>query len=358
MVPTSHRREQHAPEQRNDDSVREPPAQVLLASVVHLSEAMHGVRTRVAGVSGFIPTIIAYPGYGSTTWVRVLARVVLTSEPAAARGKVRGWRAFTSVPVRHSEVEVEIGGVIHPVRADDGGLVDVVLQVHLAPGWHPVVLRSPGTAPAQAQVLIVAPDATFGIVSDIDDTVMVTALPRPLLALWNTLVLSERARTPTPGMAVLLDRIVARHPGAPVLYLSTGPWNVAPALARFLARNLYPKGILLLTDWGPTRQRWFRSGREHKRNNLERLAREFPGVQWLLVGDDGQHDPEIYADFARAHAGQTAAIAIRQLSAGEALLAGRRAHEDSPATEHGPVPWATAPDGAGMAAQLGNYGLL
>ncbi|MEO8222214.1 MAG: phosphatase domain-containing protein [Specibacter sp.] len=137
----------------------------------------------------------------------------------------------------------------------------------------------------------------------VSDTVMVTALTRPLLAMWNTLVLSERARIPTPGMAVLLDRIVARHPESPVRYLSTGPGNVAPALARFLERNMWSKGILLLTDWGPTRQRWFRSGREHKRTNLERLAREFLGIQWLLVGDDGQHYPEIYADIARAQAG-------------------------------------------------------
>ncbi|MFQ4149595.1 phosphatase domain-containing protein [Arthrobacter sp. LAPM80] len=358
MVPTSHQYEQHAPEKPTVDSVREPPARALLATVVHLSNVIHGVRMQVAGTIGFRPTIIAYPCYGSTTWVRVLARVVLTREAPATSEKVRGWRAFTSVPIPQSELEVEIGGVAHPVRADDGGLVDVVVQVSLEPGRHTVLLRSPGTVPAEAQVLVVAQDATFGIVSDIDDTVMVTALPRPLLAFWNTLVLSERARTPTPGMAVLLDRIVTRHPEAPVLYLSTGPWNVAPALGRFLARNLYPKGILLLTDWGPTRQRWFRSGREHKRTNLERLAREFPGIRWLLVGDDGQHDPEIYADFARTHAGQTAAIAVRQLSAGEALLAGRLPHEDAPTSEHGTVPWASAPDGAGIAEQLANYGLL
>ncbi|RAN73291.1 ACP synthase [Bacillus sp. SRB_336] len=358
MAPTSHQRRQDAPDQQDRSCVYEPPARALLASIMHISDVINGVRTRLAGAAGFAPTIVAYPGYGSTTWVRVLARVVLTTRKPAATDKVRGWRAFTSVPVRNGEVEVEIGGVIHPVHADSGGLVDVVLETSLAPGWHPVSLRSPHTAPAEARVLVVAPDTRFGIVTDIDDTVMVTALPRPLLALWNTLVLSERARTPTPGMAVLLDRIASRHPEAPVLYLSTGPWNVAPALARFLARNLYPEGVLLLTDWGPTRQRWFRSGWEHKHNNLQRLAREFPGVRWLLVGDDGQHDPAIYADFARAHAGQTAAIAIRQLSAGEALLAGGRAHEDAPATEHGAVPWVSAPDGAGLAAQLKDAGIL
>ena len=335
-----------------------PRARALLASVMHVIDTTHGSRTRVADAVGLVPTIVAYPGYGSTTWVRVLARVVMTSKPATTIGKVRGWRAFTSVPVRNSEVEVEIGGVSHMVHADRGGLIDVVLEASLTPGWHPVFLRSPLTAPAETRVFVVSPETTFGVVSDIDDTVMVTALPRPFLALWNTLVLSERARTPTPGMAVLLDRIVDRHPEAPILYLSTGPWNVAPALGRFLARNLYPKGVLLLTDWGPTRQRWFRSGPEHKNHNLQRLAQEFPGIRWLLVGDDGQHDPEIYAQFAREHAAQTAVVAIRQLSPGEALLAGGRAHDDAPATSHGNVPWVSAPDGAGLAKQLKEHDIL
>lgn len=336
----------------------EAPAPALLALVMLVADAVHGMRTRLANATGSVPAIVAYPGYGNASSVRVLARVVLMRQTATASGRVRGWRSFTSVPIRHSDVEVEIGGAIHSVRADAGGLVDVVLAATLSPGWHPITLRSPVAAPAQGRILVVAPEAAFGIVSDIDDTVMVTLLPRPLLALWNTLVVSERARTPTPGMAVLYDRILAAHPQAPVVYLSTGPWNVAPALARFLARNLYPDGVLLLTDWGPTRQRWFRSGPEHKHGNLERLAREFPGVKWLLVGDDGQHDPQIYAEFARTHAPQTAAVAIRQLSPGEALLAGGRTPEDTPATAHGAVTWVSAPDGAGLAAQLKVHGFL
>lgn len=336
-----------------------PSARALLGMLMHVADAVHALRTRMATAKGDVPTIVAYPGYGNTTWVRVLARVVLTGKSGGATsGKLRGWKSFTSVPIRHSHVEVEMGGVSHSVQADGGGLVDVLLDAQLSPGWHTITLRSQGAAPAEARIQIVDPQATFGVVCDIDDTVMVTALPRPLLALWNTLVLSERARTPTPGMAVMLDRVMAQQPGAPILYLSTGAWNVAPALARFLARNLYPDGILLLTDWGPTRQHWFRSGREHKLKNLERLAREFPSVRWLLVGDDGQHDPEIYAEFARTHAAQTAAVAIRQLSTGEALLAGGRAHEDSPMAEHGVVPWVSAPDGAGLAMQLKEIGLL
>ncbi|ALV44245.1 ACP synthase [Arthrobacter alpinus] len=359
MVTTSHKPQLGTSDRQDHRHVADPPARALLNSVMHVADAVHALRSRIASATGAVPTVVAYRGYGTTKWVRVLARVVLTGKSGGATsGTVRGWQSFTSVPIRYSHVDVEIDGVTHSVQADSGGLVDVVLEASLPPGWHTIILRSASAAPAQAHIQILEPEATFGIVSDIDDTVMVTALPRPLLALWNTLVLSERARTPTPGMAVLLDRVVAQHPGAPVLYLSTGAWNVAPALARFLARNLYPDGVLLLTDWGPTRRHWFRSGREHKLGNLKRLAQEFPGVRWLLVGDDGQHDPEIYAEFVRTHAEKTAAVAIRQLSTGEALLAGGRTHEGTLASDHNAVPWVSAPDGAGLAKQLKDHGVL
>ncbi len=217
-----------------------------------------------------------------------------------------------------------------------------------------LALSAEGSEAVTAQVFIVDPASGFGILSDIDDTVMVTALPRPFLAAWNTFVLDEHARTPVAGMAVLYERLARAHPRSPFIYLSTGAWNVAPTLKRFLGRNLYPPGALLLTDWGPTHDRWFRSGREHKHRNLERLAQEFPDLRWLLIGDDGQHDPEIYGEFERAHPDNVAAIAIRQLSPGEAVLAGGRSN----AREQAGAPWLTAPDGAGLSAQLAAIGIL
>ena len=186
---------------------------------------------------------------------------------------------------------------------------------------------------------------------------MVTALPRPFLAAWNTFVLDEHARTPVAGMAVLYERLTRSHPGAPVIYLSTGAWNVAPTLTRFLERNLYPRGPMLLTDWGPTHDRWFRSGQEHKRESLARLAVDFPGFEWLLIGDDGQHDEELYGDFAAQHPENVAAIAIRQLSTGEAVLAGGRSRA-AEREEGSPVRWFFAPDGAGLSEQLTGAGLL
>jgi phosphatidate phosphatase APP1 len=274
---------------------------------------------------------------------------------------IRGWRSFTSVPVNDVAVTIGIAGVERRVTADRGGVVDVRLDIDLSPGWHMITIRTDESDPIEAPVFIVDTSVQFGIISDVDDTVMVTALPRPFLAAWNTFVLDEHARRPVPGMAVLYERLTRNNPGAPVVYLSTGAWNVAPTLTRFLSRNLYPAGPLLLTDWGPTHDRWFRSGTDHKRETLERLADEFPDVRWLLVGDDGQHDEELYRAFVGSHPENVRAVAIRQLSTSEAVLAGGRSKSEEHGSKSG-VPWYYAPDGAGIAEQLdeaeplGHYG--
>ena len=315
------------------------------------------MRERWARRRGHVPTVVPYTGYGSTEWVRVFCRVLLskpvraddTSKRRRRRREqgIRGWRSFTSVPVGDVPVVIEVGGERIEVLADRGGVVDTKIPVRLESGWNRAVLRVQGSEDVEAPVWVVGPDVDFGIVSDIDDTVMVTALPRPFVAFWNTFVLDEHARSPTPGMAVLYERLVRAHPGSPVIYLSTGAWNVAPTLTRFLSRNLYPAGPILLTDWGPTHDRWFRSGRAHKTENLHRLAEEFPHMRWLLIGDDGQHDEELYADFAKQHPGQVAAVAIRELSVGEAVLAGGRAKSEPHGAD---VQWVSASDGATISA--------
>ena len=53
-----------------------------------------------------------------------------------------------------------------------------------------------------------------------------------------------------------------------------------------------------MTDWGPNDDRWFRSGRQHKHDSLRRLLADLPELTWVLVGDDGQHDPALYDDLA------------------------------------------------------------
>ncbi len=331
---------------------------------VRLESALQAWQIRRSLAKGYVRTVLPYTGYGSTSWIRVLGRVVL-SKPVRDDGPetlktlregIRGWRNFMSPPIRYATVTVEVAGESHRVSADRGGVIDVRIPVQLPAGTNTVRLTSDSSATVESTVFVFPDDAEFGVVSDIDDTVMVTALPRPLLAAWNTFVVDEHARNATPGMSVMMERVTQQHQGAPVLYLSTGAWNVAPTLTRFLSRNLYPAGPLLLTDWGPTLDRWFRSGVEHKRSSLARLAREFPNIKWLLVGDDGQHDEAIYSEFSRTHPDNVLAVAIRQLSVGEAVLAGGRSSDT--ADRSSGAPWIYAPDGAGIAEKLEHLGIL
>jgi phosphatidate phosphatase APP1 len=338
-----------------------PPARLHRAA--RIEDALHGVIERRARQRGWRVAIVPFTGYGAPGWVRVMARVVLTPvdpRPRRRPEKVRGWRSFATLEVKHAAVTIEVGDRRHEAVADRGGYVDCLVEGDLPAGWASVRLTAEGAEPVAAPVRVVDPAVRLGIVSDVDDTVMVTALPRPLLAAWNTFVLDEHARMAVPGMAVLYERLTNRYPGAPVFYLSTGAWNVAATLTRFLSRHLYPAGPLLLTDWGPTDDRWFRSGREHKRATLARLARELPDLRWLLIGDDGQHDQEIYAEFAAEHADRVAAVAIRRLSPTQAVLAGGLPTPAGASESVGPQdqPWLYAPDGAGLWRLLRDAGLV
>ena len=212
-----------------------PPKILWLA---RLERRFHTWRERRARARGLTPTVTPFPGYGGDGWIRVLGRVLIVP-PRKPRGggeyaSVRGWRSFLAVPVGFARVEVTVAGTTHTVTADRGGVVDVVLDASLPTGWQTFTMTVEGSEPVESRVFVVAPDARFGIVSDVDDTVMVTALPRPLLAAWNSFVVDEHARQPVPGMAVLLERLAREHPGSPVVYLSTGAWNVAPTLVRFI----------------------------------------------------------------------------------------------------------------------------
>jgi phosphatidate phosphatase APP1 len=336
------------------------PAAQLIHWAARTEDAFHRWRERRGRKRGLVTTIVPYTGYGAPGWTRVLCRVVLARPGIVARlraDKVRGWRSFFSIPVSDAVVIVEAGGDQQRVHSNRGGVVDARLDTDLTPGWHTITMRTDDAERVSAPVFIVDPTTRFGIISDIDDTVMVTALPRPFLAAWNTFVLDEHARTPVAGMAVLYERLRREHPASPVIYLSTGAWNVAPTLTRFLDRNLYPPGALLLTDWGPTHDRWFRSGQEHKRTSLARIAEEFPELEWLLIGDDGQHDESIYGEFAAAHPQNVAAVAIRQLSTGEAVFAGGRS-KAAEREQQSSARWFYGQNGAELSRALQGAGLL
>ncbi|HET9872994.1 MAG TPA: phosphatase domain-containing protein [Propionibacteriaceae bacterium] len=338
-----------------------------------LEDVIRGRVARVLRGRDWRERLISYIGYGNDQFVRVLGRVVLTrgqlpddeadewtSEEPDEPERHRGWRVFFTAPAVGVSVTVELPTGPRQATTDRGGYLDARFDQHgLEPGWHEIMVKVADQDQVAARVLILGADIREGLVSDIDDTIMVTALPRPLIAAWNTFVRHESARKVVPGMPEFYRRLLEQRPGAPIVYLSTGAWNTAPTLIRFMRRHEYPTGPMLMTDWGPTNTGWFRSGQEHKRNSLKQLAEDFPQIRWTLVGDDGQHDPDIYSEFAATHPEQVSAIAIRQLTPTEQVLAhglpvptedlpthGDGAKEQKKAAEY------RAPDGFGLAQAM------
>src|SRR6478735_8223483 len=236
-----------------------------------LEDAYNGRKGRVLRSRGWTTRVVPLTGYGSVTQLRVVEL------------ETRGWRAFFATPAVDEPVTVRIDQRIVTTRTDRGGYVDLTVRGHgLSPGWHQIYIGSPGAQTIDVPVLVVGPTVTHGIISDIDDTVLSTSLPRPMIAAWNTFMRSEGARRAVPGMATMYRELLAEQPDAPIIYLSTGAWNTAPLLTRFLRRSGFPAGPMLLTDWGPTNSGWFRSGQEHKHAQLHRLARELPPSEQVL----------------------------------------------------------------------------
>lgn len=325
------------------------------------------ISRRIAAVLrrlGRQATLETYIGFGNTHHVRLFARALLrrqsdTFEPRRRRWrKLRGWRRFVTAEVPDLPVVASCAGYTFDLVTDADGYLNVHLQLPLEPGWHDVTLTLPNGRSSIAPILIIDPGTKVGIVSDIDDTIIVTQLPRPLLAGWNAFVRPEMARKPVPGMSEFYRRLRERYDGAPVIYVSTGAWNIAPAIEAFIDRNELPEGPALLTDWGPTNTGWFRSGITHKRDSLAGLRQMFPDTSWILIGDDGQHDPAIYAAFAAHHPQQTLAIGIRKLTPAESLLSHGLIAPPRPEEVPDITPYFEGADGFALDREFSAAGLL
>jgi phosphatidate phosphatase APP1 len=327
-----------------------------------------------------LPMIVPFIGHGSTQRVRVGGRVVLGRPEAAAPAvgvpeapepTLRSRRAvlrasiarFLTVEVPGAAVHVSGPGVDAQVHADRDGYLDAVLDVSgdaLAPGWHEFTMRLGDGAAASAQVLVVDPETQIGVVSDVDDTILETGLTRGIEFLRATLLTPVRDRTPLSGAAALYRAFTGPVDGAvrPVFYVSTSPWNLHEMLLEFIAIRRFPLGPLLLTDWGPSRSGLFRIGaQEHKVGLVERMLQEHPQLGLVLVGDSGQHDPEIYATLARAHPERIRAVYIRRT---RHALPGRIAAVDALAAEitAGGVPMLAVDDSLQIATHAADLGLL
>ena len=167
-------------------------------------------------------------------------------------------------------------------------------------------------------VLVPPSDCDFGVISDIDDTVVRTQATNLLKMARITFLGNARTRLPFKGVAAFyqaLQQGPAEDGRNPLFYVSSSPWNLYDLLVHFFELQGIPQGPLLLRDLGLDREKFIQTGhRHHKRAQIERLFLRYPDLAWILIGDSGQKDPEIYRDVVRRHPGRVLAIYIRDVS--------------------------------------------
>jgi phosphatidate phosphatase APP1 len=165
-------------------------------------------------------------------------------------------------------------------------------------------LTAPHTTPLE--VCVPGPDARFGILSDIDDTILETGVQRVGQMIRQTFTGSALTRTPFPGAPDLYRDLAAGV--NPVFYVSSSPWNLHAFLVSFLRHRGFPMGPVLLRDLLGTP-----SGREQKGNRIREILDLHPQLPFVLIGDSGERDPEIYAEIVGAYPGRILAVYIREV---------------------------------------------
>lgn len=317
-------------------------------------EFLNAEGVKRARKSGWTPVIQAYRGYGTSARVHVIGRVLMENPEAPKNEVQRGYRQFFTVQVGDVPVTVHVNGQEVQTLTNSNGYFDVTVDDHDLPaGWNEVTVSAQGAEDVVAEVLVTPQGQKLGLVSDIDDTIMVTNLPRAFHAAYNSWFLRTNARQPIEGMARFYNELLHDDPDAPVFYLSTGAWNTYDTLVQFIEEQGLPKGPLLLTDWGPTPTGLFRSGQEHKKVQLRNLLIDYPDLEWILVGDNGQHDPLIYGNLVAEHPTAVRGVAIRELTPTEHVLShGTASSLVGPArTDREGVPAISAKDGDALLAQ-------
>jgi phosphatidate phosphatase APP1 len=271
--------------------------------------------------------IAGYRGFGVPGRVLLLARVLEHEGLAVAdpgHSKLRNLLAMLkrieSDPLPHARVRVRLPNGGQELVADDEGFLRAWLDTGERPaGWTSIELdliqsQHEPRVTGEAPVLVPPSSAEYGVISDMDDTVLQSSVTNFVRAARVTLLENARTRLPFPGVAGFYRALAAGstgNSGNPIFYVSSSPWNFYDLIADFLEVQRIPAGPLLLRNWdiGPS----LLHNAPHKSQYISEILGTYPALPFVLVGDSTQEDPEIYAELVAIHGKRILAVYIRNV---------------------------------------------
>lgn len=159
---------------------------------------------------------------------------------------------------------------------------------------------------------------SFGVASDIDDTILHTGVASTFKwrVIYNTFLKPASKRIPLEGAAEfyhLLHRGKTGNEANPIFYVSHSPWNLYRYLEFFLKKNDFPKGPILLRSFGNFINRKKNKEKPQKQHEILNILKTYPELNFILIGDSGEHDADIYLEIAERHPNRILAIYLRSV---------------------------------------------
>ena len=281
--------------------------------------------------------ITPYRGYGTRSRVLVHGRVIesrnigsATATDSLWRNLINTYKRIDSDPLGGARVGIRVGAQEHEVIADEEGFfrtwIDLAAPLEGDDHWREANVQLHGPVRAgqpdvrgKAPILVPAGTETFGVISDLDDTVIQSRITSFFQAVRTVMLGNSRTRLPFPGVAAFYQALERGGDGArknPIFYVSSSPWNIHDVIADFMDIQRIPTGPIHLRDWdldfdSLTSKRLKR----HKEPIIKEILELYPSLPFILIGDDSQRDPEIYRSILDQFPGRILAIYIRNVRA-------------------------------------------
>ncbi|MEJ2584374.1 MAG: DUF2183 domain-containing protein [Robiginitalea sp.] len=284
--------------------------------------------------------IIGFQTYGTRDHLYARGRAleddtIDLAQKGALKLFINSWRRFETDEIRQAPLRLHLSdGRSFEMQTDSHGyfLLDKTVG-NLGPlvneeGWLPYEISFDFKEKTRHTILgknrfpgsLLIPDGqtSFGVITDIDDTILHTGVTSYMKwqVIANTLFKRADRRIPLQGAARLYHMLHRGRGGReanPVFYVSHSPWNLYRYLEFFLHNHGFPKGPILLRSMASVLGRTVEGHIPQKEHEILNILRTYPEKPFILIGDSGERDADIYLQVARQNPGRILAIYLRSV---------------------------------------------